>query len=146
MALLNPVERTFTTREGVEKVYILSHFPAIQGREIIAQYPISAAPKIGDYATNEAIMRKLMAFVAVPTDQGPLQLSTDALINNHVPDPMTLARIEAAMLEYNLGFSIAEGLSTLSNAFGTTLQAWISKTLMGLSAQSSQPGGRRSKS
>ncbi len=137
MALLNPIEKPFTTREGVEKVYILSHFPAVPGREIIAQYPLTAAPKVGDYAQNEAIMRKLMAFVAVPTEQGPLPLTTEALINNHVPDPLTLAKIEAAMLEYNLGFSLAEGLSTLSNAFGTTLQAWISKTLMGLSQSSS---------
>lgn len=142
MALLNPVEKTFTTREGGGKVFILSHFPAVQGREIIAQYPLTAAPKVGDYAQNEAIMRKLMAFVAVPTDAGPLQLTTDALINNHVPDPLLLAKIEIAMLEYNLGFSLAEGLSNLSDVFGTTLRTWISKTLMGLSAQSSQADAR----
>lgn len=139
MALLNPQEQTFTTRDGTEKVYILSHFPAIQGREIIAQYPLTGMPKVGEYAQNEAIMKKLMAFVAVPTDQGPLALTTDALINNHVPDPLTLAKIEVAMLEYNLGFSLAGGLSTLSDVFGTTLRQWISKMLMGLSAPSSQP-------
>jgi len=55
-----------------------------------------------------------MAFVAVPrTEGGPLPLSTRALVDNHVPDWETLARIEMAMMEYNEVFS-ATGKARLS--------------------------------
>lgn len=102
--MLEPIEKEISLPDGGTKTYILSKFPAIAGREIVTQYPTTGAPKIGDYKTNEALMLKLMAFVAVPTENGQLQLTTKELVNNHVPDFETLLKLEWAMMEYNCSF------------------------------------------
>lgn len=105
MALLDPKEVTVTTQKGDERRYLIGKYPAIQGREIVAKYPLSAVPKLGDYEVNEATMLKLMAFVAVaPDGADPLPLTTRALVDNHVPDWETLAKLEMASLQYNVSF------------------------------------------
>lgn len=105
MELIKPKELTVTDGEGKTRIYTLSKFPAIIGREIVTKYPTSALPKLGDYAVSEETMLKLMNFVAVDNSTGtPLRLSTRALVDNHVPDWETLAKIELAMMEYNCSF------------------------------------------
>ena len=52
MDMLQPKEFKTTDQSGTERTYILSKFPAVQGREIISKYPLSAMPKLGDYAVN----------------------------------------------------------------------------------------------
>lgn len=139
--MLEPKEITVETQKGDKRVYILSKFPAVQGREIIAKYPLSAVPKLGDYGVNEETMLKLMAFVAVPRDEGgPLCLTTRGLVDNHVPDWETLARIEVAMLEYNVSFFANGKGSTFLEAITAKAQAFLSQTLMDLSGQSSRKG------
>ncbi len=88
------------------KQFIISKFPAIAGRKIITQYPLSGLPKIGEYGVNEEIMFKLMGYVGVliKGQETPLLLSTEALIDNHVGNWEILAKIEMAMLEYNCSF------------------------------------------
>lgn len=141
--MIEPKEVTIETQRGESRVYVLSKFPAIQGREIIAKYPLSAMPKLGDYQVNEETMLKLMGFVAVPQDgREPLRLSTRALVDNHVPDWETLARIEFAMMEYNVSFFGNGKGSTFLEAITQKAQAFLSKTLMDLSAQSSPKGKR----
>lgn len=111
--MIEPKEIEVPTRNG-PKTYILSRFPAVQGREIVTQYPMTAMPKVGDYATNEALMLKIMAHVAVPTEGGgQLQLTSRALVDNHVPDFEALMRLEWAMMEYNCSFLQGGGLSRL---------------------------------
>lgn len=66
--MLEPIEKEIPLPDGGTKTFILSKFPAIAGREIVTQYPTTGAPKIGDYKTNEALMLKLMAYVAVPIE------------------------------------------------------------------------------
>jgi len=144
--LLEPKEVEFTTQGGEVKTFLLSKFPAIAGREIVAKYPLSAMPKLGDYAVNEETMLKLMAFVAVSLPTGPLRLSTRALVDNHVPDWETLARLEVGMMEYNCSFFGNGRASTFFEAIGQKAQALISKTLMDLSGQLSPKAARRSKS
>ena len=125
------------------RTFILSKFPAVQGREIVAKYPISAIPKLGDYAVNEETMLKLMTFVAVPREGAePLRLTTRALVDNHCGDWETLARIEWAMMEYNVSFFGNGKGSTFLEAITQKAQQWISKMLMDLSAQSSQKAKR----
>lgn len=104
--MLEPKEVTLTTASGDEKTYIIHKFPAIAGREIVTQYPQSALPKIGDYKTNEALMLKMMAYVAVPMPDGrpPLVLSNRTLVDQHVPEFETLMRLEWALMEYNCSF------------------------------------------
>ena len=142
--MIEPKEITVETQKGEKRVFILSKFPAVQGREIIAKYPLSAMPKLGDYAVNEETMLKLMAFVAVPREGGePLRLTTQALVDNHVPDWETLARIERAMMEYNVSFFGNGKGSTFLEAITLKAQAFLSKTLMDLSGQSSPKGKQR---
>lgn len=139
MNLIQPKEVQIPLVGGGEKTFILSKFPAIAGREIVAGYPLSAVPKIGEYSANETIMIKLMGYVAVPNPDGSeLRLSTRALIDNHCPDWETLARLEIAMMEYNVSF-FGNGLASafLKNIAGKA-QALIFQTLTDLSGRLSQ--------
>lgn len=133
MTLLEPKEITLKTQAGTERKYLLSKFPAIAGREIITKYPVSNIPKIGEYQQSEEVMLKLLAFTATVTPDGtPLQLTTRALVDNHVPDWETLARLEWSQLEYNCSF-FGNGLN--SGFFASISQQgvkWITSTLIPL--------------
>ncbi len=137
--MLQPKPFEVETQSGERKTYILHKFPAIQGREIIAKYPVSLMPKLGDYGVNEETMLKLMAFVGVERQGGeaPLMLTTRALVDNHVPDWETLARIEFAMIEYNCSFFANGKASTLSSAIAAKAQALLSQMLTDLLGPSS---------
>lgn len=130
-----------------EKTFTISKFDCISGREIVTSYPLSALPKVGDYKTNEAMMLKLMCFVAVDTaGNGTLtRLVSADLVRNHVPDWETLARLEMETLEYNVSFFGRAEISTFLRGLVPKAQAWITKTLTDLSAQSSKAGGQPSK-
>jgi hypothetical protein len=130
---IQPKEIRITTPAGDERVYILAKFPAIAGREIVAKYPLSAMPKLGDYEVNEATMMKLMAYVGVPVEgkDAPLMLNTRALIDNHIPDWETLARVEIAMMEYNVSFFANGKASGFLELIVKKAQALLSQTLMG---------------
>lgn len=143
--LLEPQEIAVPLPDGTTKQYVISKFPAIAGREIICKYPLSGMPKLGDYAVNEETMLKLMAFVAVPTDNGALRLSTRALVENHVSSWETLAKLEIAMLEYNCSFFGNGRALTFLDGIALKAQASISKILTGLLVQLSQKGAPRSK-
>lgn len=146
--MLQPKDLTVTTQAGEERTFILSKFPAIAGREIVAKYPLSAMPKLGDYAVNEETMLKLMAYVGVPQDgdRPPLRLTTRALIDNHIPDWETLARVEVAMMEYNVSFFGNGKASSFLETIATKAQQLLSQTLTDLSGQSSPQKKRRSTS
>lgn len=135
MNLLQPKEIIISDQDGKERTYILSKFPAVDGREIVAKYPISALPKLGDYAVSEETMLKLMSFVAVDNNGTPLRLSTRALVNNHVPDFETLAKIEMGMMEYNCSFLRDGRISNFLQGFARNLQESTFKTLTDLLAR-----------
>ena len=144
--MIQPKEITVKAQDGVEKTYIISKFPAIQGREIIAKYPLSAMPKLGDYEVNEETMLKLMCFVAVPNGTDTLALSTRALVDNHFPDWETLARVEVAMMEYNVSFLKGDILKSIMDKVTGKIPSIMSKILTSLSPQSSGKKSPRSKS
>lgn len=109
MDLIEPKEFTLACQDGKERVYILSKFPAIAGREIIAKYPLSAVPKLGDYAVNEETMLKLMSYVEARTKDGKsVRLATAVLVDNHVRSWEDLAHIEKEMITYNCSFFLQE--------------------------------------
>lgn len=135
MTPLQPKDVQIECHDGTSKAFTLSKFPAIAGREIITQYPLSALPKVGDYATNKAMMLKIMAFVSVPTDAGPLALSTESLVDNHVPDFECLMRLEMAMIEYNVSFFANGKASTFFGLIAEKAQALITKTSTDLQGQ-----------
>lgn len=136
--MIEPKHIQLPTQAGEVKTYILHKFPAVAGREIVAKYPLSNMPKLGDYNVSEEVMLKLISFVGVETAPGNVQmLTTRGLVDNHVPDWEVLARLEWAMLEYNCSF-FANGLN--SDFFANMrakAPAWISQILTALQAQSS---------
>ena len=136
--MLEPLDVTITDQKGVERTYILSKFPAIAGREIVTKYPTSNIPKLGEYQQSEEIMLKLMSYVAVPRETGePLMLSTRALVDNHIPDWETLAKLEWRQLEYNTSFFGTGPNSDFLENIAAKAAVWISKTLTPLLQQSS---------
>lgn len=146
MALLEPSPVTLKTLSGAQKTYVLSKFPAIAGREIFAGYPTTALPKFAEYKANEAIMMKAMCFVAVEMPNGnTLALTTQDLINNHVPDWETLAKLEIALMQYNSSFLDFANLSSFSKNFMSKALLSISPTLTRLLGQLSEAVKRHSK-
>lgn len=147
--MLEPKEITLKTQKGDERTYIISKFPAFAGREIVTKYPLSNIPKVGEYEQSEAVMMKLMAFVAVDRPDGPpLQLTTKALVDNHVPDWETLMKIEMAALEYNISFFGKGAISGFFESISPKVATWISKTLipsLAASLQAEKPVSKNSK-
>jgi hypothetical protein len=100
MTLLKPIEKEING-----KVFILSKFPAVEGREIAAIYTDSALFKNDNYGLSESTMLKLMCYVGIPVSgSNPVRLVTKELVNNHVGDWETLIKIEKEMIEYNCSF------------------------------------------
>lgn len=136
--LLEPKELALTDAVGNPRTFILSKFPAIAGRKIISRYPVTNIPKVGEYQQSEEIMLELMSFVGVPSESGtPLQLTTRALVDNHVGDWETLAKVEWAMLEYNCSFFRGGLSSDFLESISQKAVTWITQTLMPLLARSS---------
>ena len=136
--LLSPKEIEIDLSDGGKKTFVISKFPAIEGREIICKYPTSALPKVGNYSLNEETMFKLMKYVEVKTDNGNLRLKTRELINNHIPDWEALGRIEIEMMRYNCSFFRNGKISSFLENITAKAQQLISSTLTASSGQSSQ--------
>lgn len=135
--LLQPEEWECPLPGGGTKTFIVSKFPAVAGREIVAKYPTSGIPKLGDYAVSEATMLKLMTFVAVPREGGePIRLTTRELVDNHCGSWEVLARLEMEMLRRNCSFFGNGQALTFFQGIAQAAQALITKTLTDLSAQS----------
>lgn len=139
MSLLEPEDLTIG-----DKTFVLSKFPATVGREILLQYPTSAMPKVGDYATNEALMLKVMTFVGVRVDgrDEPLMLTTRQLVDNHIADAETLMRLEWAMMAHNFSFFQQGKLSGILDRVATQAVQSIQKILTDLSRASSGTGAQ----
>lgn len=137
--MIEPKEIEVAGIDGSSKTFIISKVPATVGREIVAKYPTSLTPKIGDYAVNEEIMIKMISHVsAVSADGGHIPLKTKALIDNHCTDWQMLARLEFAMLEYNTSFFGDGKVSGLLVTLAEKLKPFLIKILTDFSAQSSQ--------
>ena len=142
--LLQPKEFSCPVAGTGDKLFILSKFPAIAGREIIAKYPLSGMPKLGDYAVNEETMFKLMAHVAVPGANGEyVRLTTRELIENHCADWEVLARVEFEMLKYNCSFFADGRASRFLEGFARKALASVTQTLTDFSAQLSKAAKQR---
>lgn len=134
--LIDPFEFECPLPDGGTKTYILGKFPAVAGREIIAKYPLSNLPKLGEYAVSEETMLKLMSYVAVPRDGGePLRLTSKSLVDNHVPDWETLARLEMKQLERNCSFFKDGRALNFLQGIAQLIQTLTTKTLTDLLPQ-----------
>lgn len=127
--MIDPVEKEIQLPDGSYKTFTLTKFNAIDGREIVTQYPLSGLPKIGDYKTNEEIMLKIMKHVFVKTGDVNLALSNKELVNNHIPEWETLAKIELEMMRYNCSFFSNGAFSTFLGDLVEKVPALITKIL-----------------
>ena len=128
--MLKPKEVEIKDMDGNAHKYVISRLNAILGREIIAKYPLSSMPKLGDYEVNQETMLKLIGHTAkVLPDGQQIQLTTQALINNHVPDGETLLKLEYEMLSYNYSFLDKGSLSKLKSSLTKTLPDIAQKIL-----------------
>jgi len=143
---LEAKEITVTTQAKVERVYMISKFDAILGREMVAKYPVANVPKLGDYAVSEACMFKLMTCVAAKQPNGDfIVLETPDLYRNHVPDWETGAKLEGAMWEYNCSFFADGKTLDFFGGIAQNFKGWIISTLTALLEQSSVQDALRSK-
>ena len=140
--LIKPKEITVIDSDRQQHTFIISRLPATIGREILAKYPLSNAPKIGDYEVSKEAMLMMMAYVAVEKEGQEIYLKTSTLIDNHVPDGEALIRLELEMLKYNTSFFGNGGsqnfLQYLLGKLSGSLPSII-KTLMASLPSSSQP-------
>ena len=149
--MIESKEILIMTQAGNDKKFVISKFPAIAGREIIAKYPMSGMPKLGDYQVNEETMLKLMCYVSAKTPEGiEIALTTKALIDNHCPDWETLARIEIEMMGYNCSFfqqgKISNFLDTIKANAEQSILSILTDLLGQLSQQTKQNYGNSKKS
>lgn len=87
------------------KKYVISKLPATVGREVLFKYPTSNLPKVGDYNVSHEIMLKLLSYTAVVLEDGrQIELNTQSLVDNHVPNAETLILLEKEMFMYNYDF------------------------------------------
>ena len=128
---------------GIEKTFVISKVPAIEGREIFSQYLTSAAPKVGDYSLNESLMRKLLKHVSVSVDGDNIPLNTEQLINNHIPSWECLVMLEKEMISYNCSFFRNGKTSDFLNELGMNLMSKITAMLTDLLDQSLQAENQR---
>jgi hypothetical protein len=140
--LIKPKDVEIKDSDGDVKTFIVSKIPAIPMREVMAKYPVSNIPKLGEYNVSEEVMQLLMRYVAVRLEDGrEITLVNKALINNHVVDGEQLLRIEYAMLQYNTSFFGQGDLSTfLSGLIAKHLPLLIQTVTDSLHASS--PGTR----
>lgn len=141
--LLYPKEVTVKDIDGNEKTFIISKMPAMDGRELVAKYPVSALPKVGDYKTNVETMLLMMQYVGVKTETGLIRLKTKALIDNHLTDWGMLGSLELEMLEYNTNFLKSGKASKLLDSLENKVTEWTSKMLTDLLERYSQKNKQR---
>lgn len=145
MTFLSPKKIEVKGIDDVERSFIISKVPATVGRELVAKYPTSMVPKIGDYKVSEETMLLLMSYVARVDDKGnETVLKTKELVDNHVPDWEMLAKLEMHMIQYNTSFFGNGKGSGLLDGLKDKVQEWITKTLTASLQQSSPKDEPRS--
>ena len=145
--MIEPLEIEIELPDGKGvKTFTIHKFDAIAGREIISQYPMSGLPKLGDYATNEQIMLKIMTYVTVVTGETSIALASANLVNNHVPDWETLIKLEWEVMQYNCSFFRNGKASTFLDDMLESLRESIMSILTNLSEQSSEKNSPPSES
>ena len=105
--MIEPKTVEIEDQQGKTHTFKIGEMPYLDGgREVCSQYITTAAPLVGKYKENQELAVKMFRHISkVTEDGGEIKLTTEALINNHIPDFMTGVRLEVAALEHNVGFS-----------------------------------------
>ena len=144
LPLIKPQDITVKNMDGESKGFRISRVPAIKGRELFTQYIPTAMPKVGDYKTNEKLMKELLSFVEVKMANGEfIRLDNESLIASHVTDWEMIINLEKEMIMYNTNFFNPEKLSKGWNKLVQTLPERIIKTLKRFSGQLSASDKQR---
>jgi hypothetical protein len=137
--MLKPKDVIVVDMDGNERTYTVTRIPATYAREIVANYPVSALPKIGDYEVNEKMMLKLLSYAYAYTPDGKqIALTTRTLIDNHVPDWEALAKLELEMVNHNTSFFQSGKSSAFFENLTAKATALVTQILTDSSAQSSK--------
>ena len=109
MSLIKPLDITISDIDGIERNYRISRFPAVVGLEIIAKVPSNILTLSKQLPNLKELVLQMCKYIAVdvPTDDGgthEITLSTQALIDNHVPDGQTLLRLLFELMRHNTSF------------------------------------------
>ena len=147
--LLQPTEITITDINDQEHRYNIGKVPYMAGgRELAVDYLASA--KRGNYKRNQELAAMMFKHIeAITPDGDHIRLTTSALVDNHVPDIPTGLKLELAIAEHNLGFSIAgkirvfqqewkRNTEQFNSTISTLLQA-VSRLPMFAPSQNSEP-------
>ena len=138
--MLDPKDVTLTDQAGADHLYRLGKIPYLPSREILSQFFTTATPKIGDYQANEKLTIKMFGYIAALTSEGSeIPLKTTELINNHVPDFVTGVKLEGAMLEHNMGFSVVGKIQQYQREWMGNIPESITKILTLLRAALQPP-------
>ena len=103
---------TIADLDGVEKQFKIHRVPAVLGREIFTQYPITAIPKVGNYEANENLMLQLIQYAQVESEGSWVALENRVLIDSHISCWEMLIKLEKELVQYNTGFLAKGNLST----------------------------------
>jgi hypothetical protein len=138
---IKPKEITVKSIDGEDKQFRISRVPATQGREIFTQYMPTAMPKIGNYKSNEDLMKKLMLYVDVKTTDGSwVRLENEVILDSHITDWEMLVKIELEMVKYNTNFfnpeKLSSGLSKLNQTLPERITLMLKRLLVPSSAKS----------
>lgn len=112
MELIKPKDIEVVGLDGDIYRFTISRFPYRAGRKIALIYPISNLPKLANFEASEEAMLLMMKHVEVIKENDHrIRLTTGALIDNHITDPVAGLKLEAKMLAYNFDFFGKGGLS-----------------------------------
>ena len=142
--LIDAERKTFISVKGKEHKYFIGKIPWMGGgREVLAEYLPTALPRVGDYKRNEDLARILYAnVVAIDSDGNHFPLTTDSMINNHIPDVKVALELEAAAFDKSTDFLILGKVLEYRTAWSLTVESFIAnlptqlvKLLSGLDSQ-----------
>jgi len=138
MALREPKEILVNCLDSEPRTFIIHKIPALDGRKVAALYLPSAAPKVGDYEANEEMALLMMKYIIAKNGDSEFQLTTRALIDNHIPDFECMVRLEREMIEYNTSFFREGKASGLFKNLEDRIRELASSTLTDLLERLSQ--------
>jgi hypothetical protein len=114
---------TILDGQANEVVFNVHKFSPLDGRKIIAGYPLALLGSSHTYASNEEAMRQLLFYcsVTVEGEEEPVHLTDAALVNTHVPDWWTLVQLEFECLKFNCSFLEGQDLYNAAKGVMTEL-------------------------
>lgn len=150
MSLIKPLDITISDIDGIERHYRISRFPAVVGLEIIAKVPSNIATFSKQLPNLKELVLQMCKYIAVDVSSNDggtheIILSTQALIDNHVPDGQTLLRLLFELMRHNTSFfgradqSILDFLMAKLAVLSPKITPTLTRLLQQLSANDTQP-------